>query len=302
MTAHRIGIRHTGGGGSIPAFGRNVRPALLALLCSSFAFASPGHADSASPTSLTSLDNACKSLSSLRLRDTTITRAETVSTGNVTYPADYKVDPGIETTYTQLPDFCRVLATISPVPGSSIRVEMWLPEQSKWNGRFLGTGNGAFGGTIIHGALANGVKNGYAVINTDMGTFPSQLSWEGGYGYLAGIGFPQRVIDWGWRSTRLMTVVGKQLVRSFYQQAAKHSYFAGCSTGGHQALSEAQKFPHDYEGIVAGSPGQNRTQLHAYFSWTDLLSAKHPEYAIAAAQAQLVRKAALAQCVGKDGG
>jgi feruloyl esterase len=226
---------------------------------------------------------SCESLAALTLPDTTITIAQTVSAG---------AQPG-------LPAFCRVAATLQPVPGSNIRIEMWMPVAADWNGRFLGTGNGAFGGAIRSDSLSNGLRLGYATVNTDQGTFPAATLPNAGYG--AGIGHPEMVIDWGWRSTHLMTVIAKRIVNTFYGRTPKHSYFNGCSTGGHQALSEAERFPDDYDGILAGAPGHNRTQLHTYFLWTAIL-ASHPDYAIPASKTPLINNAALAACAGKDGG
>ncbi|MBQ2749114.1 MAG: tannase/feruloyl esterase family alpha/beta hydrolase [Clostridia bacterium] len=158
--------------------------------------------------------------------------------------------------YEGLPSFLRMELVSCPGEGSRIRHEVWLP--TDWNGIFVGTGNGGLAGNIAYGSLVKYVKQGYAVANTDMGT---QNGRE------RGIGNPDVHKDFGWRATWLMTRAGKALVKAQYYREAKKSYFIGCSTGGQQALVMAQRFPEEYDGIIAGVPANNRTQLHTYFLW-----------------------------------
>ena len=153
--------------------------------------------------------------------------------------------------------FCRVALSIRPSRDSDIRVEVWLP-RTDWNGRFLGTGNGGSGGRIVTSALAAGLRRGYAVANTDLGTGPDPELW---------IDHPERWADFGHRATHEMTVAAKTIVAAYYGKPAVRAYFIGASTGGQQALSEAQRYPTDYDGIIAGSPVINRTRLHAMFLW-----------------------------------
>lgn len=200
--------------------------------------------------------------------------------------------------YRNLPSFCRVLVRSTPSPESNIIVEVWMPEVSKWNRKLLGTGNGGFAGTIIYSALAGGLRRGYAVANTDMGTYPAGFA---GVGYEAGNGRPQMVIDWGHRATHEMALISKMLVDDYYGKQPAHTYFVGCSTGGHQALSEAQRYPEDYDGIIAGAPGHNRTHLHAMFTWLDD-AASAPGATIDMPTGKLWSDAIVKACVGKDGG
>lgn len=151
-----------------------------------------------------------------------------------------------------------VTMKLHPAPESNITVVVWLPEPTAWNGKFMGTGNGGFAGEIAEGALKNGTSRGYATANTDMGT-PKDPD--------EAIGNEEVMIDFGYRSTHLMTVVGKALAAWFYGREADHSYFVGGSTGGQQAFSEAQRYPEDYDGIVALSPAFDRVRLHAFFIW-----------------------------------
>jgi feruloyl esterase len=183
----------------------------------------------------------CTSLTGLTLPDTTITAALLVPAGTYTAP-DGEV-------FTNLPEFCRVAATLTPTSDSDIKIEVWMP-YSGWNGRYAGTGNSGVGGVISYGSLAPGLPFGNAVANTDLGTSPATPN--GGGHFLTG--HPEKQIDYATRSTHLMTVRSKQIIEAFYGEPAKHSYFVGCSTGGGQALHEALQFPGDYDGIIAGAP------------------------------------------------
>lgn len=154
--------------------------------------------------------------------------------------------------------FYRVSMKLHPAAQSNITVVMYLPEPDAWNDKFLGTGNGGYAGAIAEGNLINGVGRGYATANTNLGTTPDPDDC---------IGNPDVLEDYGYRATHLMTVVGKQLTTYFYNRPPKYSYFAGGSTGGQQALSEAQRYPEDYDGIICLSPAFDRVRLHCFFIW-----------------------------------
>src|SRR5262249_17260214 len=146
---------------------------------------------------------------------------------------------------------CRVTATIKPTSDSDIRVEVWLPA-TNWNRKLQAVGNGGWAGSIAYAALAEALQAGYAGVSTDTGHI-------GDSGDFA-LGHPEKLADYGWRSEHEMTVKGKAIIQAFYGNAPRLSYWNGCSGGGRQALREAQKFPNDFDGIVAGAPG-NRTQI-----------------------------------------
>lgn len=168
---------------------------------------------------------------------------------------------------TGLPIFCRVVVNLKPVPGSNINIEIWLP-QKNWNGRFLGTGNGGGAGRIVYWELADGIRQGYATANTDMGTSP-----DANYA----VGLPERWIDFGYRATHEMTVIAKEIIQKYYNQPASYAYFKGDSTGGQQALMEAQRYPSDYNGLIVGVPANNRTLLHTAFLWNYKAFNQEPE-------------------------
>ena len=199
--------------------------------------------------------------------------------------------------FSDLPAFCRITASTGVERHSNIAVELWLPRREAWNSKLLGTGNGGFAGSISYGALAGGLRRCYAVANTDMGTFPaSSASWA------AGTGQPEMLKDWGYRSTHEMTVLAQALTRTYYRAAPRRSYFAGCSTGGHQALMEAQLYPADYDVILAGAAANNRTRLHMAFLQTGLDVHATPQSWIPPDTLAMVHAAILKACVGKDGG
>lgn len=160
-----------------------------------------------------------------------------------------------------------VKLVLRPAAGSNIHVEIWLPDAEKWNSRFLALGNGGSAGRINSGSFAGPVAAGYAVATTDMGTAPSAAS---------GIGNREVWKDFGFRATHVMTVAAKQVIHAYYGKAPEYSYFNGGSTGGQQALQEAQRYPEDYDGIVAAIPAHCRTPLHAYFLWNDQILKKRP--------------------------
>jgi feruloyl esterase len=180
-----------------------------------------------------------------------------------------KIDAGTITQVERDPSATRTIVklTLKPAKGSSILVEVWLPDAEKWNARFLGLGNGGAAGKINPGGLASASAQGYAVATTDMGTAPNALS---------GVGNPEVWKDFGYRATHLMTVAAKQIVRAHYGKDPEFSYFSGGSTGGQQALQEAQRYPEDYDGIAAAVAAHCRTPLHAYFLWNDQILKKCP--------------------------
>jgi feruloyl esterase len=219
----------------------------------------------------------------------TVTGASVVPAGSFTAPTGVAYD---------IPaPFCRVQATLRPSPDSDIKVEVWLPEGAAWNGRFLGTGNGGYAGAISYGALANGVQLGFATANTDMGTAPAT-----GLDGRPIIGRPEKWIDWGYRATHLMTVAGKEVLQGHYGRGAQYAYFSGCSTGGSQALHEAQQFPADYDGILAGAPANNRTHLHTDVLWNYDVTHRTPDSLIPPDKLQLMTRAVLGACAAQSGG
>jgi feruloyl esterase len=228
---------------------------------------------------------SCESLAGTTIAGGTVQSAAAVPAGDYT-------PPGQPAPIKGLPAFCRVTVKMAPSPDSNVNVEVWMPRQN-WNGRFLGTGNGGGAGSIAYiTGIVEGLKRGFAVANTDLGTAPDANQ---------AIGHPERWRDFGYRVNHEMTVAGKTLATAYYQAAPRTSYFSGCSTGGQQALSIAQRYPNDYNGIVAGAPANNRTHLHTMFL-SNLQALNAPGAALPQAKLNMVTSNVLAACVGKDGG
>lgn len=234
----------------------------------------------------------CAALSRIALPGAQIVSAAPVAAGALrTDPSP--VAPDLAARMATMPAFCRVQAVATPTPDSHIGIEVWLPAM-QWNGRLLGTGNGGGAGRIAYEmGMVEGLKRGFAVANTDMGTAPDINRT---------IDHPERWIDFGHRATHEMTRVAKGLVAAFYKVASFRSYFAGCSTGGQQALSAAQRCPADYDGILAGDPGNNRTHVASYFLWNYAALNASPAANLSTAQWSMVSRRVLAACAGKDGG
>lgn len=226
----------------------------------------------------------CEGLTQLALPDGKITSAEIVAAGTF-MPPGLKPDEKPAPVFRAMSDFCRVRATLTPTPSSEIKVEVWMPVIA-WNGKFRGQGNGGFAGYIDYRALGEAVRLGYASGATDTGHATTNAEWA--------LGQPEKIVDYGYRGIHEMTAESKSIVQAFYGSAPSRSYFASCSNGGRQALMEAQRYPADYDGIIAGAPANN---------WTPMLTAglhalqmlDGPGY-IPGAKAPAIAKAVVAAC------
>jgi len=229
---------------------------------------------------------SCTDLARLALPNTTITLAETVAAGAFTQPGR-----GGGGNFGALPAFCRVAATLKPSADSDIKVEVWLPAAG-WNGKFQAVGNGAFNGTIAYPAMATALAAGYAASSTDTGH-------TGGSANFA-LGHPEKVIDFGWRAVHELAETSKKVIAAHYGTAAKFSYWNGCSAGGRQGLKAAQKFPADFNGIVAGAPGLDWTGRAAQAARIEKVLATEAARLLQP-QRQLLHRAALDACDAVDG-
>ena len=232
----------------------------------------------------------CSALAKLALTDTSIVSATPEPAGDFKAPAEF--GPGPEQT-VRLPAHCRVQGVLKPTPDSEIAFEVWLPAEG-WNGRFQGVGNGGFAGAIGYSGLIDGVQRGYAVASTDTGHRAGGTDAQWAFGH------PEKLADFGWRAIHLTAVVGKQLTAAFYGQAPRHAYFASCSNGGRQGLMEAQRFPDDYDGIIAGAPAYDWSGLFLDFLW-NVKALSAPGAAIPAAKTPAIAAAVLASCDKLDG-
>ncbi len=197
-------------------------------------------------------DDACGKLAGIKIPNTTITLAQIEAAGAFVGPPAPFTGADISRLYKSLPEFCRVVAEAKPTADSDIKMEIWLPV-SGWNSKLEGLGNGGFAGLIDDMQIAMAVKHGYAATATDAGHTGGDAGWA--------LGHPEKVIDFGHRGIHEMTRVAKAVVQAYYGKAAQRSYFAGCSDGGREALMEAQRYPEDYDGILAGAPANYWTRL-----------------------------------------
>ncbi len=226
---------------------------------------------------------SCTSITNLSLPHSHVLSAQVIPAG--TFSTTQVSSP----IFKQLPAFCRVIVQAQPSADSQIMIEVWLPVTG-WTGRFLGRGNGGFAGWIDYTGMANAVLYGYATAATDTGHTGtvSDASWA--------LGHPQKIIDFGYRAVHEMSISSKAVVLDFYGLAPHYSYFAACSDGGREALMEAQRYPLDYDGILAGDPANNWTHLMSKGAIDAQALLINPSSYISASKIPAITSAVLAAC------
>lgn len=235
-----------------------------------------------------SAQRSCESLTTLALSKATVTSATSESAGAFKPPSG----PGQPAPTYLLPAFCRIQGVAKPSDDSDINFEVWLPT-SGWNGKFEQVGNGGFAGTVPESAMAEPLHRGYATAATDDGHVGgTDVSWA--------IGHPEKVLDFGSRAVHVVSMQAKAILAAFYGKSPKFSYFVGCSDGGREALMEAQRFPGDFRGIVAGAPANYWTNLQFKGLW-DERAASQPGAFIPPAKLKVLQDASLAACDSLDG-
>jgi feruloyl esterase len=233
--------------------------------------------------------DACARLSAQQLPATTIGTAQAVTAGSFTVP-------GTTNTLSGLPPFCRVSGTIAPTNQSQILFEVWLPLE-KWNGKLAGVGNGGWAGTISWGPLAEQLRRGYATASTNTG----HEAAPGANAAKFAFDKPEQLVDFASRSHHETALKAKALVEAFYGKPAERAYFVGCSSGGYEGLMEAQRFPADYDGIVAGAPANNFTRLMAGDFEATLAVFKNSVNNLPPSALGVLHRAVLSACDAKDG-
>ncbi|MGH9645502.1 MAG: tannase/feruloyl esterase family alpha/beta hydrolase [Bryobacteraceae bacterium] len=237
--------------------------------------------------------STCESLTALKLKNATITMAEPVAAGAFTPPGRGGGKGKQGAAFQSLPAFCRVAATLTPVSDSEIKIEVWLPETG-WNGNLQSVGNGAWAGTISYPAMATALTAGYATASTDTGH-------TGGNPATFVPGHPEKVIDFSYRAVHEMTVAAKAIIAGRYGTNPKYSYWNGCSTGGRQALTEAQRYAADYDGIIAGAAAIYTTHLQGAQVWSAEVVHKDEASYIPPAKYAVLHAAVLEACDALDG-
>lgn len=230
----------------------------------------------------------CTKLENLKVANIPIASA-------VYVPADSFKMPSLEgiPSTIDLPAFCRVQGVLKPTADSAIKYEVWMPT-SNWNGRFEQIGNGGYAGGIAYGFMIPELRRGFAIASTDDGhTSGADQSWA--------IGHPEKVIDFGYRAVHATSISAKTVIQDFYNKAAAYSYFNGCSDGGREALMEAQRYPEDFNGIIAGAPANFWTHLMVGFVWNEQALLNDPVSYIPANKLPAIQAAALAACDTLDG-
>lgn len=239
--------------------------------------------------------DACGRLARLGLPDVSVVSAETVPAGGFTPPGNQAPwlvgDPSF---YRTLGAFCRVVANATPSPDSQIKIEVWMPADG-WNGRFRGQGNGGFAGEVDYRGMGVALGQGYATAATNTGHSGggTDASWA--------LGHPEKVADFGYRGIHSMTQVAKSTIKEFYGRGPRASYFGSCSNGGRQALMEAQRFPEDYDGILAGAPANAWTRLLTKAIADAQATTLDPASYIPAGKLGAIASAVNAACDAQDG-
>jgi feruloyl esterase len=264
------------------------RPALLGLLVLAGVIVTGFHAKPVRAAA-----SSCETLRSHPVQEATIDSAAFVRDGTLVLPrAAANGADSNESALSDLPQFCRVTATLTPSHDSDIHVEVWLPLEN-WNRKYEAVGNGAFNGAIAYPAMAGALRAGYATSATDTGHSGNTASFA--------VGHPEKVTDFAWRAVHEMTRFSKQLIATYYGDPAMHSYWNGCSAGGRQAFKEAQRFPGDFDGIIAGAPGLDWTGRAAQAVASLQVLQGNEAAQLGAAKRQLLHKAVVEACDSLDG-
>ncbi|MEZ5401348.1 MAG: tannase/feruloyl esterase family alpha/beta hydrolase [Bryobacteraceae bacterium] len=188
---------------------------------------------------------------------------------------------------------CRLSITLRPTADSEIASEVWLPPAAAWNGKFLMEGGGGFVGNVNTGGMANAVREGYATASTDTGHTGRSGSFA--------LGHPEKVTDFAYRAVHETAVKAKALMAAYYGRAPRLSYWEGCSTGGRQGLMSAQRYPEDFDGIVAGAPANNQIFLCAWRMRLLMTALKSPRHGLPDEKLKLLNDAVLDKCDAIDG-
>ncbi len=228
---------------------------------------------------------ACANLAALTIPGVVVRAATAIPAGAFTPPGSREMT---------LPAFCRVEAVARPTSDSEIKFEVWIPTADTWNGKFVGVGNGGYMGSISYPAMATELRKGYATASTDTGHTGDDMRF--------GQSHPEKIVDYAYRAVHVMTDAARVIVRDAQGRFAERSYFVGCSAGGQQALSEAQRFPDDYDGIVAGDPANNRIRQSFGFLYAwEVTHTADGTPIIPPAKLQLLTRSAVEACDALDG-
>jgi hypothetical protein len=237
--------------------------------------------------------STCESLAALQLPHAVVRAAQSITGGSFT-------PPGESAPLSGLPAFCRVAVQSSPTPDSLINIEVWIPTDDAWNGKYLQVGCGGFCGTVGRQSLAAAIRRGYAGAATDDGNQapPGAMTADGSFA----LAHPEKITDFGYRALKETTDTAKAVIRALRGSSPQRSYFSGCSDGGREALVEAQRFPEDFDGILAGAPANNWTRMTAGLVANEQALLNDPASYLPASKLPILSRAVLAQCRRHDSG
>jgi feruloyl esterase len=233
----------------------------------------------------------CEALANLKLHAGTVTVAEPVA-ARVFVPPGPPGSAPAQALFGRLPEFCRVRLTLTPTQDSDIKVEVWLP-LVVWNGRFQAVGNGGFAGTIPYAAMARALFDGFATAGTDTGHVGNNADFT--------LGHHEKLVDFAYRAIHEMTVAAKRVVDEHYGRPPQFSYFTGCSQGGRQAITSAQRYPADFDGIVAGAAAWDSMRSHGARLGMNLAMNRTPDAVIPPEKYPALHRAVLDACDALDG-
>jgi feruloyl esterase len=233
---------------------------------------------------------SCEALTSVTIKDGTILSAQVVAAGQFAGPADASAQQ--KASFAKLPTFCRVQAKLTPSSDSDIRIEVWLPI-ANWNRKLVEGGNGAFSPSLSYNTMSHALLVGYASTSSNTGHEENSAKFA--------LDHPEKLIDFGYRAVHVNIVAAKEIVAAYYGHAPRKAYFQGCSTGGRQGYGEAQRYPEDFDGIVAGAPGINFTHQTGAELWNVSQVQKNPASFISHDKLMMLHAAVIAACDDLDG-
>ncbi|MDR2212016.1 MAG: tannase/feruloyl esterase family alpha/beta hydrolase, partial [Pseudomonadales bacterium] len=214
----------------------------------------------------------CTALTDFTLDNARVTSAQFVPEGPFQAPASAGANANNDR--APIPAHCRVRMVLTPTPQSNINVELWLPAEG-WNGRFLAVGNGGWAGSIQgYNDMRMALRRGYATAGTDTG----HSAADGPNGMFA-LNNDEKLVDFAYRAIHEMAEKSKAVITEAYAQAPEYSYFKGCSTGGRQGVMSAQRYPEDFDGIIAGALANRHIHMHVAQSYQHIFNNRNPEFA-----------------------
>lgn len=233
--------------------------------------------------------NKCEALVQAKIEGVTVASATAVAAGALDLPRG----PMGAVDTSKVPALCRVQGSLHPSDDSNIGFELWMPA-TDWNGKYVQLGNGGLAGSINPSQFVPKALLGFATAATDDG------HKGGGTDGSWALGHPEKVKDFGYRAVHETSEAAKKLIHLYYGSPAKYAYFNGCSEGGREAMMEAQRYPKDFNGILAGATAHYWTELMAAFAWNAQALNSNESY-IAAPKRPAIEKAAIAACASPTG-